>query len=58
MNHVVSRLFPLQNDLRFRELDLTLICEEDVFEISALVERCCVTLESLEIGPGHCGMFV
>ena len=48
MNHVVSKLFPLQNN-RFRELDLALICEEDVFEISALVERCCFIL-------GHCGM--
>ena len=58
MNRVVSQLFPLQNDLRFRELDLALICEEDVFEISALVERCRFTLESLEIGTGHCGMSV
>ena len=58
MNRVVSQLFPSQNDLRFRELDLALICEEDVFEISALVERCRFTLESLKVGNGHCGMSV
>ena len=49
MNRVVSQLFPSQIDLRFRELDLALICEEDVFEISALVERCRFTLEYLNL---------
>ena len=58
MTPIVSRLFPTQNSLHLRELDLELICEEDVFATSALVERCRFTLESLKVGVGSCGMSV
>jgi hypothetical protein len=59
INHVVSHLFPPHNSLNFRQLNLWLAREEDIFEISALVERCRSTLESLEVGTGKCcGMSV
>ena len=48
MNHIVSQLFLSQNSLHFRKLRLELICKEDIFATSAVVERCYFTLESLE----------
>lgn len=57
MDYVISRLFPLCNGIHFRKLDLRLICGEDIFEIAAIVERCCFALESLEVCIGHYDMF-
>ena len=56
MAPIVSRLFPPQNSLHFREIGFELICEEDVLVASVLVERCSFTLESLKVGVGICGM--
>ena len=49
MDYIVSRLFPSQNNLHFRELDLELTHENDILVVSALVERCRFTLESLKV---------
>ena len=58
MSHTVSQLFPAQNGLYFRKLDLRLSREEDIFEIAALVKRCRLTLESLCVCAGYCGTSV
>ena len=55
MNSVVSRFFPPQNSLHFRELGLELVHQNDILVISALVERCRFTLESLKVySAPHC----
>ena len=45
---IIDRLLSLQ-DLRFRELTLTLVQEEDLSSVKALVEGCSSTLESLDV---------
>ena len=55
MDYIVSLLFPPRNGDRFTGLGL--ICGEDIFEIAAIVERCCFVLESLEVCVGHYVMF-
>ena len=49
---IVSRIFPPQSGLHIRYLHLALTCEDDVFVLSALVERCRFTLESLKVHTG------
>ena len=56
MEHIIPQLFPPQNGLHFRKLDLGLFCEHDVLVTSTLVERCSLTLESLEVCGGNCGV--
>ena len=58
MNHIVSQLFPPQNGLYFRKLDLGLIRKEDIFATSALVEGWYFTFESLEAYAVHRSMTV
>ena len=58
MNRIVSQLFPPQNGLQFRRLDLRLSTKDDIFAVSALVEGCRFTLESLEVCAGENGMSV
>ena len=52
MDLIIPHLLPLQDRLRFRTLVLTLNNEEDILSISLLVERCCLTLESLMVYVG------
>ena len=54
MDPVATRLLSLPNGLRFRNLDLTLHCEADHLLTTALVEECCLTLESLRIDGRFC----
>jgi hypothetical protein len=49
MNSIISRLFSPLNGFRFRKLELSLNHEEDFQSTSALVEGCCLTLESLKV---------
>ena len=58
MDYLVSRLFPTQNDLYFRKLDLESADEVDILVVSALVERCRFTLESFKVDIGHYRMSV
>ena len=53
MRSTISRLFPLQNDLHFRELDLGLWYDDDISVVSTLVRRCYFTLESLKVGSWY-----
>ena len=48
MGHIISQLFPPQNVLHFWKLDLVFY-EPDFLVMSKLVERCSLTLESLEV---------
>ena len=47
--NTVRQLLELPNGLHFRKLVLSWACREDVWWITELVERCCHTLESLDI---------
>ena len=46
---VASQLLSLSNGLHFRKLHFTLNEQKDTSQITALVEECCFTLESLEV---------
>ena len=48
MGHIISKLFPPQNGLHFRKLDLV-FCEPAFLVMSMLVETCSLTLESLKV---------
>ena len=52
---IASRLLSLPGGLRFRHLSLALHCEADVSLTTALVEECCSTLQSLNVGCGGLG---
>jgi hypothetical protein len=50
MEPIAHLLLSMPSGLRFRKLDFKWSYEEHVSLATALVERCCATLESLEIG--------
>ena len=55
IKYIASRLLSLPNGLRFRKLDLTWYSGGDVPYTTALVQKCCSTLESLKIVSGNLG---
>ena len=56
INPIASGLLSLPNGLRFRKLDLTWHCQQDVSLTTALMERCYPTLEFLEVDCTFLGM--
>jgi hypothetical protein len=55
---VMGRLLSLPNGFSFRKADLAWADKEGASLAAVLVERCCSTLESLEIGSKHARTFV
>ena len=52
MGLIPTRLMSLPSGLHFRRLDLAWSSDEDISSTAALVERCCHTIEYLNIGFG------
>ena len=52
MGLIPTRLMSLPSGLHFRRLDLAWSSDEDISSTAALVERCCHTIEHLNIGFG------
>ena len=57
MEPIASSLLSSPGSLCFQQLCLVFCCEEEVLSMTALVEGCCSTLESLEIKSGPLGTF-
>jgi hypothetical protein len=55
MGPFARRLISLPGGIHFRKLTLTWLCEEDLLAMTALVEACAHTLESLDIRPNWRG---